>query len=518
MKFNFSLRGRNQTDARYASIQSWVPDIQWELYTALLSFSLTERSGLCVEELFQQGIGEDWLSIRRLIRENDPDFVAKLALFLREQLPLERLSHLLTAELALQYGSQDWAGRLAATVIQQPAALPEWLSCYSCLSGQRRTGRYVRPGRVIRKRLAGLFDTLDEYQFLRYDRHMQSKLREILLLLRPKAKDAAHRILFSRMVKDLLPARISWEQELVALHLQHYDSIELKQMILRDKWKELISSFRMGYTALLANVRPVLLVGVSGKVLKLAAEYLGNAAAVVRSSQQPYGLLNTYRELKEMQQGGCGMLMESLEKAALHSAWNIPGFSEEMRIVIAMDVSNSMRRPVREGSLVQRYDIGPLLGMLLQERCRQVMTGILGNTWKPVELTSKAVLAGVNTFHTREGEAGYATNGHLVIEDLLKKGLMMDKVFLFTDCEQWNSRPFNQSSGADLRSAWRAYRQLAPQAKLYLFDLAGYGKKPLEILPEGVHLIAGWNERIFRTLKAVERGKDTMERIHAIEW
>ncbi len=89
--------------------------------------------------------------------------------------------------------------------------------------------------------------------------------------------------------------------------------------ILRDKWKEGISSFRIGYTALLDCLRPMLCAGVSGKVLKLAAEYLGNAAAVRRSGVSPLRLLEVYREVRGMDQGGAGMLAEALEEAVLHT-------------------------------------------------------------------------------------------------------------------------------------------------------------------------------------------------------
>ena len=39
----------------------------------------------------------------------------------------------------------------------------------------------------------------------------------------------------------------------------------------------------------------------------------------------------------------------------------------------------------------------------------------------------------------RSGEVGYATNGHKVIDWLIKEGIVMDKVMLFTDCQLWDS-------------------------------------------------------------------------------
>jgi hypothetical protein len=65
----------------------------------------------------------------------------------------------------------------------------------------------------------------------------------------------------------------------------------------------------------------------------------------------------------------------------------------------------------------------------------------------------------------------------------------------------WNKRSFDQGAGTDLGHWWRQYRQqIAPQATLYLFDLAGYGMQPLVWPEENVCLVAGWHERIFDVL------------------
>jgi 60 kDa SS-A/Ro ribonucleoprotein len=195
---------------------------------------------------------------------------------------------------------------------------------------------------------------------------------------------------------------------------------------------------------------------------------------------------------------------------------NWTGLDGDSSTVIAMDISPSMRHPVKEGSLVQRFDIAPLLAMLLRNKGVQVTTGVIGNTWKHTTLSAHRIFGELDQLRKREGEAGYAINAHLVIRDLLRKGEIVDKLMLFTDCTLWNHRSFNQPAGTDLGRVWKQYRQLAPQAKLYLFDLAGYGKKPLECLEDGVYLSAGWNEQIFGVLRALDKDLVRMETIENI--
>jgi hypothetical protein len=170
-----------------------------------------------------------------------------------------------------------------------------------------------------------------------------------------------------------------------------------------------------------------------------------------------------------------------------------------------------MQRPVSPRSKVQNFDIGLMLAMLLQSRCENVITGMFGDKWKVIQIPRKNVLANVDEFHRREGEVGYATNGYLVIQDLLKREKVVDKVMIFTDCQLWNSQ-----GTAHIADLWKQYKQMAPGAKIYLFDLAGYGNTPLNVMRDDVYLIAGWSDKIFDVLKAVESGSSALETIHSI--
>jgi hypothetical protein len=130
-----------------------------------------------------------------------------------------------------------------------------------------------------------------------------------------------------------------------------------------------------------------------------------------------------------------------------------------------------------------------------------------------VNLPDSGILSNVNAFYDREGEVGYSTNGHLVIEDLINSKKVMDKIMIFTDCQLWDST----GSNTRLKDVWKKYKTIAPEAKLYLFDLAGYGQVPLDITNDDVHLIAGWSDKIFDILQAIDNGSDALKEIKAIE-
>lgn len=88
---------------------------------------------------------------------------------------------------------------------------------------------------------------------------------------------------------------------------------------------------------------------------------------------------------------------------------------------------------------------------------------------------------------------------------------------MFTDCQLWNSNIVNQLTGTSISSLWKQYKQIAPQAKLYLFDLSGYGNTPLNVQSDDVHLIAGWSDKVFDILQALESGAGALQMINSIE-
>ena len=209
----------------------------------------------------------------------------------------------------------------------------------------------------------------------------------------------------------------------------------------------------------------------------------------------------------------CATVLQSLEKAASCAAENIPGFDEQTRVLLASDVSGSMCNAVSQNSSVMCFHIGILLSMLMKYRCPQAVTGMFGNIWKAYETPSRNVLQNTVDMLKCEGEVGYSTNGHKVIDRLIERKRVMDKVMFFTDCQLWDSQWGNTES---LAKSWDRYKQIAPDARLYLFDLAGYGQSPISMERDDVFSIAGWSDKVFDILQALEHGNSAIDEIRRI--
>lgn len=503
MKFNLSTK-REKTVVNHEGARAFVCTPEMELYTAVATTVLNGQ--------FYEDDVKRLQRIRDLIEKTDAAFVAKLAVYAREQMNLRSVPLVLAVELARHHKGDDLVSRLTERVIQRADEITELLALYSQANQRTDLKRLNKLSKQLQKGLGAAFNKFDEYQFAKYNRAAQVTLKDALFLVHPKAKDEAQQALFDKIVQDELATPYTWETELSALGQLRYASEAIMQSAISEKWEELIFSNKLGYMATLRNLRNILEAGVNAAAINKVCEYLSDVRAVARSRQLPFRFLSAYRELKVLKNGYVSKVLDALEKAVVQSAANIAGYDEATSVVIAADVSGSMQRTISAKSKVQNYDIGLMLAMLLQHRCANVITGMFGEKWKVINMPHTNILSNVEEFHRREGEVGYATNGYLVIKDLLDRRRIVDKVMIFTDCQLWNSN----NSGENIADMWKQYKRMAPAAKIYLFDLAGYGSVPLKVERDDVYLVAGWSDKVFDILHAVEQGAGVLEVIHTI--
>ncbi|MBC6698465.1 TROVE domain-containing protein [Hymenobacter puniceus] len=507
MRFNLPFRKARPDTVNHAGAAAFTLTPALELYAAVATTALADQ--------FYETADTRLARLRELIAQCEPRFVAQLAVYARERMHLRSVPLVLAVELARRHRGDSLVSRLVARIVQRPDEITELLAFYT--QANQRTGRKTlnRLSKQVQKGLAQSFNRFDGYQLAKYDRAGAVRLRDALFLVHPAAKNTEQQALFNQLVAGTLPTPYTWETELSALGQVAYATPAERTAAFRQKWTELIGSGKLGYMALLRNLRNILEADVSAEMVVEVCAALADRFAVARSKQLPFRFLAAYREVKALQGGHVSAVLAALEDAISHSAANLRGFGPDTRVVIACDVSGSMQQPVSPRSKVLLYDVGLVLGMLLQSRCQHVTAGMFGNTWKQLSLPRGPVLRNVDEFYRREGEVGYSTNGYLVIEDLKRRREVVDKVLIFTDCQLWNSAPF----GTSIAKEWADYRRtVAPQARLYLFDLAGHGTAPLDVRAEdGVALIAGWSDKVFDVLAALENGGSALTEIESIE-
>ena len=505
MKFNMKIFNRNKV-TNFEGAEAYALTPKMELYSAVAATSLNDT-------FYEKG-NERLERIRSLVAKNDAAFVAKLAVYAREKMYLRSVPLALAVELAKAKSGEADVSKTVARVVQRADEITELLAYYQFANNRKGMKKLNKLSKQVQKGLAVAFNKFDEYQFAKYNRDAEVKLRDALFLVHPKAKDEAQQVLFNKIAKDELKVAETWESKLSAAGQASFEDETEKLNAKKEAWEEMIMSQKMGYMAMLRNLRNILEAKVSEQAIEKVCNYIGNAGAVAKSKQFPFRFVSAYRELKAVNSGYTSRVMDALEDAAAASAANIAGYDSNTRVVVAVDFSGSMQSAVSAKSTCQKYEVGLILAMLLKSRCKNVVTGIFGEDYKIISVPSKNILANVDLFRCRVGEVGHSTNGYKVIEDLIARNEVVDKVMVFTDMQLYNS---NGSYGKTIASEWKKYKAIAPNAKIYLFDLAGYGNSPLRVEGNDVFMIAGWSDKVFEVLNAIENGSNAVAEIDKIE-
>lgn len=503
MKFNILNTGKNKV-VNHEGADAYKLSPEWQLYTAAVTSGLSDN--------FYESASTRLENIRNLIMHNDPQFVARLAVYTRTKMNLRSMPLVLAVELARVHRGDSTVRKMVANIVRRADEITELLAYYQLANKREGVKKLNKLSKQIQGGLEESFNRFDEYQFAKYNRNTDVRLRDALFLVHPKAKSEEQQVVFNKIVNNSLQIPYTWETELSALGQIKYPTDEARQAAFRMKWEELIDSRKVGYMALMRNLRNILQAQVSEKHIGEVCKTLSSPEAVRRSKQLPFRFLAAYREISKVASVNAGSVLDALEDAVTVSAENIKGFDSDTSVLLACDVSGSMQQKISSKSSILWYDIGLMLAMLLKSRCQKAITGMFGDTWKIINVPTKGILANVDAFYRREGEVGYSTNGHLVIEDLLKRKVCIDKVMMFTDCQLWNT-----DNDETLAGVWNEYKKISPASRLYLFDLSGYGTVPLDIVRDDVFLIGGWSDKVFDILDAIDKGGDALDEIKKVE-
>ncbi len=514
-KFNKTTKNINKT-VNYEGEESYILSNEMELYSLVCTTTISNK--------FYEGSKQIVQRLRDLVNSVDHKFTAKLAIYVRNEMYLRSVPLVLIVELAKIHSGDNLISKTIQRVVNRADDITELLSYYQISGKRNETKKLNKISNQIKKGIRMVFESskFDEYQYSKYNRNTEVRLRDALFITHPKPSNNHQKGLFYRIANDCMETAHTWETQMSEAGKKN-SPVTTKKKI----WEDMIDSNKMGYMATLRNLKNMLNEGVSLQHMEKVCAYLSDPVAVSKSKQLPFRFLSAYRMLVgnswnryneydehiiDNDVSFLNMVLVALESAITYSIQNIPMFDNE-NVLIATDVSASMISPVSKHSVVTMYDIGTVLAMIMYKKCNTSVTGMFGNTYKNINLPKNNILKNADEIYKREGEVGYSTNGYKVIQYAYKHNVKFDRIMMFTDCQLWNSTMTNSS----LRLEWNKYKLKNPNCKLCLFDLNGYGNLPIDLSNKDVTLISGWSDKIFNVLSSIESGDDTLKLIYDIE-
>ena len=416
-------------------------------------------------------------TIRRVI-EQDADFVSRLAVFARREFNMRSVAHVLTAYLAHEPKGKPYARRTVGGIVLRGDDVTELTAFYLSAFGKPIPN-------ALRKGLCDAFSRFDEYTLAKYKGAGRSvKMRDIPLLCHPSPRDEAQADLWKRLIEDRLKTPETWETRLSAGGNT------------KETWEALISGGKVGYMALLRNLRNIVTAGPRNLDRVLAA--LTDEDAVRHSRQLPFRYLSAYRELCGAKGSRVLSALESAANTAVDNLPRIPGTT-----VIAVDVSGSMSSPLSRRSSVRCSDVGMLLGLIANRICEDSIFYTFNDQIRRYPFSRHTAILGACCNSSCEG----GTEMELPFIAMIEEKLRPDRIIIISD-NQCNRASWHR--GLPLQALADEYRsEMNNDLWVHAIDLQGYGTQ--QFAGARTNIIAGWSEKVFDFILLAEQGEGALE-------
>ena len=465
-------------------------DLRSELMTQVLTSFFNEKK-------FYGDNSEEMTDILKTLIPEDPAFVAKLAIFARNEFNMRSVSHVLLGYLANIPEGKPYVRKTLKRIVHRGDDATEILAFYLNTFGKPIPNS-------LRRGLRDVFSGFDAYTLGKYKGiGNQVTMKDILCLTRPAPKDEEQSKNWKDLLEGTLQTPYTWETEISS------------KGNTREVWEELIDSEKVGYMALLRNFRNIL--NADPENIQKVFDEIADPEAVRKAKQLPFRYLSAYRNLPAL--WNWREAEEALERAADISVENLPKIPG--RTVIAIDVSGSMRHTISQKSTVRCSDISCLLGVIADHICEKSIVYTFDNKLYDVHIPKRN---GIISSALSIPQNGGGTYLRLPFEKMIQDHIGADRIIVLSDNECYsdvmygdNRRFWGFDESKTMQSLADEYRQkVNPNFWVHAVDLQGYGTQ--QFIGSKFNLVCGWSEKLFEFITLAENGTDSlMKRIQSIK-
>lgn len=425
MKFNKSKNAALRPDTiNHAGSEAFSASPKLELAALMLTSTLADG--------FYRTGNQAAARVKQLIAQNaDKRFVAKTALYARKEAGLRSVTHLAAGELAQQVKGEAWTAPFFARLVHRPDDALEILAY--------QLGAYGRPvPNSLKKGLGAALSRFDEYQLAKYrSANADLSLVDAVNLVHPPHTEALR-----KLVNGTLAPAQTWETRLTQAG-QHAESDEALEEAKAETWRELIAKRKLGYFALLRNLRNIL--AQAPNLADAVAAMLIDARLIRRSLVMPFRFTTALDALQAANLPNAGVVLAALSVAVDVSLDNVPRF--EGRTLVAVDGSGSMiGRPIK---------IGALFAATLAKANAEADVMLFSDHAKYVSLNRRDSTLTLAGQLERSCQAA-GTNFHVVFQ---KANCAYERIIILSDMQAWVGgtcrRPRWRNTGAPMPATRR---------------------------------------------------------------
>lgn len=274
--------------------------------------------------------------LTEVVPQCPPETVYDIALASRLEQKLRHTPLLLAVEMCRYPEHAKFVGRLLPQIITRADMLTDFLALYWSRNGGKKTVSHQ-----ALKGLAEAFHNFDEYQFSKYDRDTEVKLRDVMFVCHPAPRTSEEEALYRKIAERTLATPDTWEVALSAG--------EDKKMT----WERLVSENKLGGLAFLRNLSNMRKASVERDVIAKGFDRLSSSMLL------PFDFLKAFRMNPDFK--------HLIEPAMIKAAVNQPRLKG--RSLFIVDISGSMGSRVSKKSELTRLDCAKAMAILASEVC-----------------------------------------------------------------------------------------------------------------------------------------------------
>lgn len=474
--FNKSLKKTKQTTNRAGgAAYKQTPEV------ALASMLLTSFA----QDQYYRKANTTFAELVKLLTEVDAEFAAKAGIYARTKYGMRSISHVLAAELSAYASGEKWAKSFYEKIIYRPDDMLEILSYY-----MNKGGKTVP--NAMKKGFAQAFGKFDAYQLAKYRGENRAvKLVDAVNLVHPKptAKNAEA---LRKLMAGELKSTTTWEAKLTKAG-QTAENAKDKAKKKEAAWKELIESRKLGYFALLRNLRNI--ADQSPKTLNAALKMLKDERLIKKSLVLPFRYLTAYKQF-DGTDAKSRKIRAALDVAIEISCNNVPALKNTL---VAIDNSGSMQSRVANSKHLMCSEAGAIFGMVLAKKCNADIMEF-GTTARYIKYNLNDSVTHFGATFADKNKVGHGTNFHAIFEKANRK---YDRIVIFSDMQAWIG---GTSPAAESLKTYKNRTGANPY--VYAFDLLGYGTS--QFTTGQVFQLAGFSDKVFDIMSMLETDRNAL--------
>lgn len=500
-----------------------------------VAYSLSDKAALaqlamtgCFNGTFYVSAEEQLKKVTELankIVQKEPEFIAKLAVYSRQQGLMKDMPAFLAAVLA----NKDSA--LLESIFDRVIDNPKMLRNFVQIIRSGSVGRKSF-GTRIKRLIQGYLEGLTDEQLFKADVGNSPSLQDIVKMVHPKPSNKKRSALYGYLLdkeyskKDILPLVQEFEafkkdltnpipdvpfQMLTALPLTDKHWIEIGKNL---TWRQAkINLNTLHRHSALANA----------DVLKSVVAKLQDAEQVRRAKAMPFELFSAYKHISSDIPASVSV---ALQKAAEVALDNVPEFSGDVYVMV--DTSGSMSSAAVTGdrgkqtSVIRAIDAAALIASaILRKNPNAVVMPFDTQVHKARLNPMDSIMTNAEKLARFGGGGTYCAKP---LEELNAKRAKGDLVIYVSDNESWVDSPpastlgyYGHARGTATMQAWNQFKARNKNAKLVCIDLTPNGTTQAGDRDDILN-VGGFSDTVFEVIaKFVELGNNKDLWIKTIE-